>query len=226
MVTNPPFSLFREYVAQLIAYNKKFLIIGNLNAITYKEIFPLIKDNKLWVGEGFNCTMIFKTAYPNTLPENAKYVRSKGYDPAKGFVKNKGVCWFTNLPHKKRTKEHGLNKNCVYTPEKYPKYDNYDAIEVGKVKDIPYGYDGVMGVPITFLKKYCPKQFEIIGLGIANLGLSIGVKPYKPEHRKYRKEIQKRGTVDGDLYYLKDGIVTVPYARILIRHKKQIQKQV
>ena len=108
-----------------------------------------------------------------------------------------------------------------YTPTEYPKYDNYDAIEVSKTADIPMDYDGVMGVPLTFLEKYNPDQFEIVGLGIANLGLSAGVRPYKPEHRKYRKEVQKRGVVDGDLYMIKDGDVVVPYARVLIKHKKK-----
>jgi len=106
-----------------------------------------------------------------------------------------------------------------YTPEAYPRYFNYDAINVGKVVDIPIDYFGVMGVPITFLGEYCPEQFEIIGLGIANLGLSVGVKPYTPEHRRYRKEIQRRGTVDGDLYLMNGDEVVVPYARILIKRR-------
>ena len=107
------------------------------------------------------------------------------------------------------------------TPEKYPKYDNYDAINVDKTNEIPDDYDGVMGVPITFMDKYSPDQFEIIGLGIANLGLSIGVHPYKPEHKQYRKEIQKRGAVDGDLYMLdENGNPVVPYARVLIRRNQ------
>ena len=101
----------------------------------------------------------------------------------------------------------------------FDKYYNYDAIEVPLVKNIPSDYEGVMGVPISFLDKYNPDQFKIIGLGIANLGLSVGVKPYDPEHKKYRKEIQKRGTVDGDLYMIKDGVVDVPFARVLIQHK-------
>ena len=109
----------------------------------------------------------------------------------------------------------------VYHPEEYPKYENYDAINVDKTADIPVDYEGVMGVPITFMDKYNPDQFEILGLGIANLGLECGVQPYKPEHRKYRKEIQKRGTVDGDLYMMIDGVVTVPYSRILIRRKQK-----
>ena len=107
-----------------------------------------------------------------------------------------------------------------YNPAKYPKYDNYDAINVDKYKEIPDDYDGVMGVPITFLDKYNPEQFEIIGLGISNSGLEIGVRPYKEEHRRYRTEVQRRGAVDGDLYMMINGVVTVPYARILIRKKR------
>ena len=103
--------------------------------------------------------------------------------------------------------------------EIYPKYDNYDAINVNKVKDIPIDYEGEMGVPITFLTKYNPNQFEIVGLGISNSGMEFGVQPYKKEHKKYRKEVQKRGAVDGDLYMIVDNVVKVPYARIIIKKK-------
>ena len=143
VVSNPPFSLFREYVAQLMEYGKKFLIIGNKNAITYKEIFPLIKDNKLWLGI--------------TSPED--FIQPKG-DKKKNM---KGLTrWFTNIEHSMRNLPLDLYKK--YNPNDYPKYDNYDAINVDKVSDIPCDYDGVMGVPITFLDKYCPTQFEIVGL--------------------------------------------------------------
>lgn len=138
--------------------------------------------------------------------------------------------WFTNVDHGRRHQPLPLmtvDENLKYSKHKeikgkraYDKYDNFDAIEVPFTDSIPSDYSGVMGVPISFLDKYNPDQFEIVGLGIANLGLSIGVKPYKPEHRKYRKEVQKRGTVDGDLYMIKEGEVKVPYARILIKHKK------
>ena len=218
VVTNPPFSLFREYVAQLMAYDKRFIILGNMNAITYKEIFSLIKENKMWIGYGFNLSMIFKTTYPNLLEANRQYVRSKGFDPDKNFVKTPAIAWFTNVDTKKRHEDLILYKR--YSPEEYPKYDNYDAINVDKVSDIPCDYDGAIGVPITFLDKYNPAQFEIIGLGISNSGLECGVRPYKPEHKKYRKEVQQRGAVDGDLYMMKDGVVEVPYARILI-HRRQ-----
>lgn len=155
--TNPPFSLFREYVAQLVKYEKKFLIIGNLNAITYKEIFPLIKDNKMWLGYGFSGGNAFFQVNNSSIDEYAKGV----YDPTAGLVKFRNCAWYTNLDFKKRHEELPLYKK--YSPEEYPKYDNYNAIEVSKTKEIPEDYDGVMGVPISFLDKYCPEQFEILG---------------------------------------------------------------
>ena len=162
VVTNPPFSCFRQYVAQLMQYGKKFLIIGNMNAITYKEIFPYIKNNKLWAGYGFNISYVYKTPYKNELEANAKFVKSKGCNPEDGYVKVPAVAWYTNLEHNKRNEELILYKH--YNPTEYPKYDNYDAIEVSKVAEIPMDYEGVMGVPISFLDKYCPNQFRIVGL--------------------------------------------------------------
>ena len=167
VVTNPPFSLFREYVAQLMEYGKKFLIIGNMNAITYKEIFPYIKNNELWLGMNW----------------------VKDFVQPNGEVKKFGnICWYTNIGHSRRNTELDLYKK--YSADEFPKYDNYDAIEVSKVTDIPMDYEGVMGVPITFLDKYCPTQFEII---------------------KFRK-----GNDDKDLSV--NG--KCPYFRILIRRKK------
>ena len=214
VVTNPPFSLFREYVSQLMKYEKKFLIVGHQNAIKYKEIFPFMKANKIWLGYGFR--------------GNAAHFRSRYKDVATasdhrdGMIRVSGVMWFTNLETAKRYEKLPLYKK--YTPEEYPKYENYDAINVNVTADIPYDYYGAMGVPITFMDKYCPEQFEIIGVGIANLGLECGVKPYKPEHKRYRKEVQKRGAVDGDLYMIDSkGEVIVPYSRILIRKRKDAQ---
>jgi hypothetical protein len=156
--TNPPFSLFRQYVAQLFEYNKDFLIIGNVNAISYKEVFPLIKENKMWLGVSIT-SGDRKFVVPDNYPLNAA---GCGIDEnGKRYIRVKGVRWFTNLDHKKRHEELLLYKK--YNEDEYPKYDNYDAIEVGKSKDIPMDYDGVMGVPITFLDKYCPTQFEIVG---------------------------------------------------------------
>ncbi|PDP61152.1 adenine-specific methyltransferase EcoRI family protein [Prevotella intermedia] len=157
VVTNPPFSLFREYITQLIEYDKSFIVIGNYNAITYKEIFPLIKNNKLWLGNGFSGG----NAYFNIIPTRRTFANGV-YDESTQLVKFRNCCWYTNLDIKKRHEELILYKR--YSPEEYPKYDNYDAINVNKVKEIPMDYDGIMGVPITFMDKYNPKQFEIVGI--------------------------------------------------------------
>lgn len=210
IVTNPPFSLFREYIAQLEEYNKKFIIIGNTNALTYKETFKLIQENKLRTGyTNFNVGMFFQ------VPDSAKKFHK--IEDGKKFVRVSTSCWFTNLEVQKHKEFVDLYKE--YTPSEYPKYENFDAINVNTYTKIPCDYNGIMGVPITFLDKYNPEQFELIGLGISNSGLSIGVQPYKPAHKQYRKEIQKRGAVDGDLYMMKDNEVVVPYARVLIRKK-------
>jgi len=217
VVTNPPFSLFREYVAQLMEYKKKFVIIGSLNAITYKVFFKLIKENKVWLGHSIH-SGDREFGVPDDYPLNAAGCRID--ENGKKYIRVKGVRWFTNLDYKERHEDFILIKTYKGHEEDYPKYDNYDAINVDVTKDIPADYNGAMGVPITFLDKYNPEQFEIIGLGISNSGLEVGVKPYKKEHKKYRKEIQKRGAVDGDLYMITNGVVDVPYARILIKNKK------
>ena len=152
VVTNPPFSLFREYIATLVQYNKKFLVIGNQNAITYKEIFPLIKENKLWTGN--NMVKAFRV--PQVTNKNCEVLPN-----GEIIAKFGSICWFTNLDIKKRHEEIILYKK--YNEEEFPKYDNYDAIEVSKVCEIPKDYDGIMGVPITFLYRYNPSQFEIVG---------------------------------------------------------------
>lgn len=157
VITNPPFSLFREYVAQLMEYEKKFLIVGNQNAITYKEIFKLIKENKIWLGNKSG-DMAFKV--PDYYEEKA--TRYWQDETGQKWRSLGNICWLTNLDHTKRHEDLLLYK--LYTPEEYPNYDNYHAIEVSKVKDIPINYDGVMGVPITFLDKYNPEQFEILGI--------------------------------------------------------------
>lgn len=156
VVTNPPFSLFREYVAQLIEYDKKFVIIGHQNALTYKEIFPLIKENKLWLGYGFKggASHFINKHYENYATAT---------DKKEGMIRVSGVVWYTNLEIKKRHENLLLYKTYKGNEADYPKYDNYDAIEVSKTKDIPLDYEGVMGVPITFMDKYNPEQFEILG---------------------------------------------------------------
>lgn len=198
VVTNPPFSLFREYVAQLVKYEKKFLIIGNMNAVTYKDVFPLFKDNQLWMGPS-----ITSGDRKFWVPDDYE-LRAAGCgidETGRKFIRVKGVRWFTNLEHKKRHEELILYK--TYTPEEYPTYDNYDAINVNKTADIPIDYDGVMGVPITFLDKYNPDQFDILN---AN------------DYRRYQHiPIKPHGLIKD-----KDGAINgkPTYARILIRKKK------
>jgi hypothetical protein len=167
IVTNPPFSLFREFLAWIIEAEKKFLILGNMNAITYKEVFPLIRDNKIWLGKGFNAG----NAYFST-PVDKKYTTGV-YDNKTGLVKFRNARWFTNLDHGRRHQPlilMSMKDNLRFSKHKeirgkksYDKYDNYDAIEVPFTHSIPSDYKGVMGVPISFLDKYCPEQFEIVG---------------------------------------------------------------
>lgn len=179
VVTNPPFSLFREYIAQLMEYEKKFLIIGNINAITYKEISPLIKENKIWLGESLHGKKIefkvpeyycVRTADYRLDDNGHKYIRVPG-----------NIRWFTNLGIPVRHKKMVLHKK--YNPEEYSKYDNYDAIEVSKVANIPYDYEGAMGVPITFMDKYNPEQFEIIRFGKGDNGKDLSVNGKFPYFR-------------------------------------------
>jgi len=171
VVTNPPFSLFREFVAQLIKYKKKFLIIGTWNVITYKEIFPLIKENKLWIG--INSNRNFSGfIVPKHYPLHGTEARID--ENGNRIVSSNNTCWFTNLDIAKRHEDLILCKK--YDRKIYPKYDNYNAIEVSKTNDIPVDYKGAMGVPITFMNKYNPEQFELIGMGEDNgTGHSGGV---------------------------------------------------
>lgn len=156
VVTNPPFSLFSEYVSQLASFNKEFIIIGNQNSITYKDVFPLIKSNKMWLGYGFKRNMAHFIAphYEDTASDA---------DHKEGMIRVSGVVWYTNLDNKKRHEEMILVQRYQGNETAYPHYDNYDAIEVSRTQNIPLDYDGAMGVPITFLTKYNPEQFEIIG---------------------------------------------------------------
>ena len=192
VVTNPPFSLFREYVAQLMEYGKQFLIIGNGNAVTYKEIFPYIKDNKMWIGVSKEIGEKFSFIVPNDYDNKFVYEEN---GVRLGQVNS--ACWFTNLEHNKRNEELILYKH--YNPTEYPKYDNYNAIEVGKVAEIPMDYEGVMGVPISFLDKYCPNQFRILGI---------------TENADYLKEIYIKGFAKYDRPYINGKRM---YSRLLIQ---------
>ena len=159
VVTNPPFSLFREYVAQLVEYDKKFVIIGNLNALTYRDIFKLIKEDKLWFGHSIHSgDREFRV--PQDYPLNA--AGSRVDEDGNKYIRVKGVRWFTNLDYTERHEDLLLYK--TYNPEEYPTYDNYEAINVNVTKEIPMDYPGVMGVPITYIDKYNPDQFEILGM--------------------------------------------------------------
>lgn len=196
VVTNPPFSLFREYVAQLMEYEKKFVIVGNQNAITYKETFKLIKENKIWLGNKSG-DMAFRV--PDYYEEKA--TRYWQDETGQKWRSLGNICWFTNLDHAKRHEELLLYN--TYSAEEYPKYDNYDAIEVSKTKDIPIDYQGAMGVPITFMDKYNPDQFEILSANDFRISNKI---PFK-EHGLIK---DKDGTINGK----------PTYVRIVIKHKR------
>lgn len=204
VVTNPPFSLFREYVAQLVEHQKKFLIIGNMNALTYKEIFPLFQNDQMWYGPSIRSgDREFRV--PDDYPITA--AGSRVDEDGNKFVRVKGVRWFTNLDYPERHEDLVLHQ--AYSPDAYPKYANFDAIDVSKTMNIPFDYDGLMGVPITFLDKYNPGQFEIIGSS-KTLGRPMST-------------IAKRGTYQqgGPRFYLStgDGAYRRMYDRIVIRKK-------
>ena len=197
-MTNPPFSLFREYVAQLMKFGKKFLVVGNLNEAHYKEVFSLIMANEMWLGYG-NGDMAFR------VPEYYEERDTRFWidDTGQKWRSMGNTCWFTNLDIQKRHEELILWKN--YTPEEYPMYENFNAIDVGKITDIPCNWNGMMGVPDTFLHKYNPEQFEIIGLGCGDLAKQIGVG------RNHRGRT--------DVAFKVRGVYKCPYSRIIIRRK-------
>lgn len=197
IVTNPPFSLFREYVAQLFEYNKDFLIIGSQNAFTYKEIFKLFKENKIWTGVDNGGTKWFEVPldYEINTQSRIKFENNKKY------FSMGSIFWFTNIDNSKRHEKIILYKKYFGHENEYPKYDNYNAIEVSTYKNIPMDYDGVMGVPITFLDKYNPKQFEIVGLIAGNIKGLAGIPSSTGKDGPY---------INGKL----------KYGRILIRNRE------
>lgn len=199
VVTNPPFSLFREYVSVLMEHKKNFVIIGPQNSLHYKEIFPLIKDNSMWLGYGFSNGDAYFTIPESNVLEYAAGV----YDPTTGKVHFRNCVWLTNLDIQKRHEEMILVKR--YAAESYISYDNFEGIDVSSLTDIPSDYSGVMGVPDTFLSQYNPDQFEIIGIGSGTLAKEIGVQ------RNYRGRT--------DIAYTVNGEHKCPYSRILIRNK-------
>uniref|UniRef100_E6PCN5 Modification methylase EcoRI (Adenine-specific methyltransferase EcoRI) (M.EcoRI) n=1 Tax=mine drainage metagenome TaxID=410659 RepID=E6PCN5_9ZZZZ len=200
VITNPPFSLFREFVAQLVQYEKQFLIIGNMNALHYKEIFKLLKANKIWLGESIHSgDREFRV--PDHYPLQAAGFRIDANGVK--YIRVKGVRWFTNMDNPNRHEYLPLYKK--YSPAEYPTYDNLDAIEVGKAMEIPCDYDGLMGAPDSFLDKFNPEQFELIGIPFGNLGKELGVT------KNYRGRT--------DIAITKDGKSKCPYSRIIIRRK-------
>jgi len=222
IITNPPFSLFREFVAWIMEAQKKFLIIGNLNAVTYKEIFPLIKENKIWLGvSNFNRGMYF------FVPDSFKYAQTYKFEKEIGgraVNRVPSICWFTNIDHGRRHRPLQLMTmadNIKFSRHKnvkgkgYKHYANYDGIDIPEWDAIPSDYEGAMGVPKTFIDKYCPEQFEIIGIAEGESGKALGLKPYDRELKKLNKSLR-----DGQLYYMEDGKPVKPYARILIRKRK------
>ena len=212
VVTNPPFSLFREYIGQLMEYGKKFLLIGNMNAITYKEVWPYIQEGDLWLGVQSPKRFIVG----DTMPDKAGQTFNQSGEREQAFG---NILWFTNLDHYRRHQPIPLAK--TYTSEEYPRYDNYDAIEVSKVKDIPADYDGVMGVPITFLGKHNPGQFEIVGMSrfTATPGMT---KQFVDDYYASGQTGQITEGHPDVGYYDEDGRPVVPYMRIFIRRINQL----
>ena len=223
IITNPPFSLFREFLAWIMEAGKQFVVLGNMNAITYKEVFPLLKENKIWLG-------------PSITSGDREFMVPKEYvthspslrvdEQGNKYIRVPGVHWFTNLDHGRRhepLKLMSMAENFKHSKHKeirgrkdYIHYENYDAIDIPYTDAIPSDYDGAMGVPLTFLDKYCPEQFEIIGQTQGDSGKELGLKPYPRELKKLNPSLR-----DGQLYYIdEDGIPQKPYARILIRKKQ------
>ncbi len=214
VVTNPPFSLFREYVAQLMKYEKKFLIVGSQGAVMYKEIFPLFMQNKLWLGYGFKGGAAhFVSPYED---------KATAGDHREGMIRVSGVHWFTNLEMPKHNQQLVLWKS--YSEDEYPKYDNYNAIEVGKTNDIPNDYMGVMGVPVTFMDKYCPEQFEILGMCENEDLYKLKTRKYSSEECRaaYEAKFGKKGIYDLNAsgVLIRNGLKEKVYSRILIRRKQ------
>lgn len=199
VVTNPPFSLFREFAGSLTERGKKFLIVGNVNAVTYKEFFPLLQRGEVWPGCAFNETWSF------VVPDD--YVAT-AVEGGERLAKVPGICWYTNLDHDRRHEPLELLR--TYNPSDYPRYDNYDAINVGRTADIPADYDGLMGVPVSFLGRYCPEQFELVWKAFGNTRATT--QPELLDALGYRKHPEDRGGL---------GVINGRrvYARLLIRRR-------
>jgi hypothetical protein len=229
IITNPPFSMFREFLGWIVEADKQFVIIGNMNAITYKEVFPLIKSDKMWLGNGFHAgNAYFSTTF-------AKEYAAGVYNPETGLVKFRNVCWFTNLDHGRRHQPLPLmtmNDNLKFSKHKeikgkesYDRYDNYDAIEVPFTDAIPSDYDGLMGVPISFLDKYSPDQFEIVGMCENEDLYNLKTKIYTTVECKqaYLAKFGIKGTYDLNAsgVVFRNGLFEKVYQRVLLKHRNK-----
>jgi len=232
VITNPPFSLFREYIKQLVCDKKKFLIIGNLNAITYKEVFPLLKENIVWLGNNYKVNagaMFFEIPEYIANLEQVREIKTNESGKKVYITRVQGVRWFTNLDHGRRHQPLPLMTMAEVikfaTKKPFEKYDNYDAIEVSLVKNIPSDYKGVMGVPVSFLDKYSPEQFEIIGMCENEDLYNLKTKVYKTAECKqaYHEKFKKKGTYDMNAsgVVIRNGLSEKVYQRVLIKHKKR-----
>lgn len=227
VATNPPFSLFREYIAQLIEYEKKFIVLGNQNASHNKDIFPLFKENKIWYGASIHSGGV-DFRMPDDYEEYSSNVFLKD---GRHYINLAGIRWFTNLDVKyrhdglwhKNGKFDNTQAHCYYegNEDKYPSYANFDGIDVASSKNIPIDYIGNMGVPVTILDHYNPEEFELVGIGSGTSGQNIGIRGIAPEHKK----MMKGHSAAGDLYYiLPNGRPKVPFSRIIVRNLNPIKK--
>jgi len=233
VVTNPPFSLFREYIRQLVDYDKKFLIIGNLNAITYKEVFPLLKENKVWLGNNYKVNagaMFFEIPENIANLEQVREIKTNESGKKVYVTRVQGVRWFTNLDHGRRHQPLPLMTKVevikFVTKKPFEKYENYEAIEVPLVKNIPSDYRGIMGVPVSILDKYSPDQFKIVGMCENEDLYKLKTKVYTSSECKqaYLDKFGKKGTYDLNAsgVVIRDGLLEKVYQRVLIKHKKII----
>lgn len=220
VVTNPPFSLIRDYIAQLMKYDKKFLILARTSMIHAYEIFPYFIQNKMWIGYGYNMSLIYKSPYDNTEAANRKYVSSKGYNPDE-YIKVPAIGWFTNLDHNKRHEE--FDMICRYNREDYPKYETFEAIDIDEVARIPYDYPGIMGVPDTFIQFFNPDQFEIIGAETGEYAEKLGIRTIGEKWMKDYRDAGGTGHYTANMkslvIYDKNKKPKKVFSRILIRNK-------
>lgn len=220
VVTNPPFSLIREYIAQLMTYQKKFIILARTSMIHAYEIFPYFINNQMWIGYGYNLSLVYKSPYENKEEANRKYVTAKGYNPDE-YIKVPAIGWFTNLDHNKRHED--FDMICKYKEEDYPKYETFDAIDVNEVAKIPYDYEGVMGVPDTFIQFYNPEQFEIIGAETGEYAEKLGIrsigKKWIDDYRKAGGTGHYTANMKSLVIYDKNNKPKKVFSRILIRNK-------